>query len=350
DKKIQERASALFPLNQDRANVLAKFSDATKLSGNPDKGAEVFAKLCVNCHSFRGQGITVGPELMSLGDKTPQDFLVAILDPSSVIEPRFIQYNVEVKDGRSLSGVIQAETASSVTLVQGGGVREKLLRSDISEMKASSLSLMPEGLEEGNSAQDFADLISYLKARPAELGSATAEQAANARKKFVVAGVNGFSKLNSTFEKTDYPSWLGQQTMAFCRQSDGKGKVSWTTAAAPQEIRKEDFYQFRLPVGLGFLSDKSGKFTLSLDGKAVLDFNVTLTDGMWKSRDGSVSMRYQVMENNAEDSNGVLTISVRGDLLKADAPIQFEVTGSASNSQRWFGIYQVTESRADQVN
>ena len=86
---------------------------------------------------------------MALGDKSAQDFLVAILDPSSVIEPRFIQYNLEIKDGRSLSGVIQAETANSVTLVQGGGVREKILRSDIAEMKASNLSLMPEGMRAG---------------------------------------------------------------------------------------------------------------------------------------------------------------------------------------------------------
>ncbi|MEO5802422.1 MAG: neutral/alkaline non-lysosomal ceramidase N-terminal domain-containing protein [Verrucomicrobiota bacterium] len=350
DKQIQQRAVTLFPLNQDRAKVLAKFLDVPKLSGNPDKGAEVFGKMCANCHAFRGQGIGVGPDLMSLGDKTPQDFLVAILDPSSVIEPRFIQYNLETKDGRSLSGVIQAETASSVTLVQGGGVREKILRSDIAEMKASSLSLMPEGIEEGNTPQDFADLISYLKARPAGFGSATAEQAVVARKKFLSAGANGFAQLVSAFDKTDYPSWLGQQTMAFCRQTDGKGKVSWTSAPAPKEIRADEFGNFRLPVGLGYLSDKSGKFSLSLNGKAVLDFNVTLTDAAWKSKDGRVSMRYQVMENNAEDSNGVLTISVRGDLFKPADPINFEVIGSASNSQRWFGIYLLTENQSAKAN
>lgn len=350
NKKIQERAVALFPQNQDRAKVLVKFSDAAKLSGSADKGAEVFARACANCHTFRGQGIAVGPDLMALGDKTPQDFLVAILDPSSVIEPRFIQYNLEIKDGRSLSGVIQAETASSVTLVQGGGVREKILRSDISEMKTSSLSLMPEGIEEGNTPQDFADLIAYLKTRPAGFGSATPEQAAESRKKFLAGGMNGFAKLNSAFEQVDYPSWLGNQTMAFCRQSDGKGKVSWTSAPAPKEIRAEEFYNFRLPVGLGYLSSASGKFTLSVNDKPVLDFNVSLADATWRSKDGKVSMRYQVMENNAEDSNGVLTISVRGDLLKAGEPLNFEVAGSAASSQRWFGIYLLPESRTAKAN
>ena len=45
------------------------------------------------------------------------------------------------------------------------------------------------------------------------------------------------------------------------------------------------------------------------------------------------------MENNAEDSNGVLQIEVASSLLKNGPPAEFEVTGSPANSQRWFGFY-----------
>ena len=346
NKKIRERSAVLFPQNQDRAKVVARFSEVAKLIGNPDNGAAVFARACANCHAFRGQGVGVGPDLMALGDKSPQDFLVAILDPSAVVEPRFVQYNIDTKDGRSISGVIQAETSSSVTLVQGGGVREKILRSDIEQMKASGLSLMPEGLEEGTSAQDFADLISYLKARPAAFGAATPGQTDEARKKFKAGGANGFATLISASEKMDYPSWLGNQPLAFCRQNDGKGKVNWASAPAPEGIRTNEFYEFRLAAALGYLSDAMGKFTLSINGKTAVNFAVTLTDAIWKSIDGRVSMHYQVMENNAEDSNGVLTISVRGDLLKAGEPLNFEVAGSAANSQRWFGICLWPETKS----
>ncbi len=345
-KKIRDRAVVLFPQNQDRAKVVAKFSDVSKLLGNPDKGAAVFARACASCHAFRGQGVGVGPDLMALGDKSPQDFLVAILDPSSVVEPRFVQYNIDTKDGRSISGVVQAETASSVTLVQGGGVREKILRSDIQQLRASGLSLMPEGLEEGASAQDFADLIAYLKARPAAFGTATSEQAAAARKKFEAGGATGFARLINAFEKIDYPSWLGNQTMAFCRQADGKGKVTWTSAPAPEGIRTNEFYNFRVAAAVGFFSDAAGKFTLGINGKSAVNFSVPLADAIWKSADGRASMNYQVMENNSEDSNGVLTISVRGDLLQAGKPVNFDVTGSAANSQRWFGIYLWPETKS----
>jgi putative heme-binding domain-containing protein len=350
DEKIRQRAIALFPQNQDRAKVLARFSDVPKLSGDSERGAQVFAKLCVSCHSFKGQGVAVGPDLMPLGDKTPQDFLLAILDPSSAIEPRFIQYNIETKDGRSLSGIIRAETAGSLTLVQGGGVEEKILRSDIVEKRASNLSLMPEGLEEGNTSQDFADLIAYLKARPARFGSASVEQAEAARKKFIASGANGFAQLVSAFENLEYPSWMGKLPMPYCRQTDGKSKVVWKSAPAPNNLKANVFYDFRLAAGFGLISAKSGKFVLNVNGKPALNFNVTLNDASWQSKDGSVVMRYHALQNNSEDSNGVLTISVRGDLLRAGEPVNFEAVGSATDSQRWFGIYSVSETRTAKAN
>ena len=257
---------------------------------------------------------------------------------------------MELNDGRSASGIIKGETANSLVLAQAGGVREKILRTDISEMKASGLSLMPEGLEEGQSAQNFADLIAYLKARPAPFGSATPEQAESARNRFISGEANGYAELISAFDTIEYPSWIGRHPMALCRQIDGKAKVSWKSAPAPPMIEKDSIYKFRLPAAVGYLSDPAGKFTLSLDGKAALDFHVTLSDLVWTSKDGHVSMQYEVMENNTEDSNGILTISVRGDLLAAGNPVSFEVIGSPANSQRWFGIYQLPEARSAKRN
>jgi hypothetical protein len=156
-------------------------------------------------------------------------------------------------------------------------------------------------------------------------------------------GANGFAQLISAFDQIDYPSWLGNLPMAFCRQTDGKSKVSWLTAPTSAEMQKDKFYNFRFAAGLGYLSNPNGKFVLRVNGKSVLDFDVTLSDANWRSKDGRVLMRYEVMENNAEDSNGILTISLRGDLLTASQPVNFEVIGSAANSQRWFGIYLLPE-------
>ncbi|HYT61875.1 MAG TPA: neutral/alkaline non-lysosomal ceramidase N-terminal domain-containing protein [Haliangiales bacterium] len=162
---IAKRAGALLAANQagSRAEALARYQGAVDLVGQPNRGQIVFATNCSTCHAFGGQGHNVGPDLAAFRTKGPQDFLAAILDPSAAIEPRFINYQVETKDGRSLSGVVKAETAGSLTLVQGGGLEEKILRDDIAEIKASNLSLMPEGLEQNLTPQDLADLIAYLK-------------------------------------------------------------------------------------------------------------------------------------------------------------------------------------------
>src|ERR1051326_5372619 len=343
---IQQRAQALWKSGSSRAEVLAKYQNTTSLSGDAGKGAAVFANTCATCHFLRGQGHAVGPNLAALADKTPGDFLTAILDPNAVVEPRFIAYNIETKDGRSLTGIVSAETATTLTLVQGSGAQETVLRSDIQEMRASGLSLMPEGLEQNITPQDLANLIAYLKTSPRPFGTASAEQAEEAKKNFLANGCNGLGKVLSAADRLPYPSWLGTLPMPYCRQTQEQSKLAWETLPVPADLKSDATYQFRLAAGMGFASQPSGKFELRLNEKPVLEFNVALTDQSWQSTDGRVRMSYTVMENNAEDSNGAVLIEVAGSLLTPGKPADFEVIGSPSNSQRWFGIYALNAAAA----
>jgi len=164
---IQKEAAAVLKTGviHSRAEVMARYAGAAALTGTPAKGELLFVKNCTPCHFLKGHGNAVGPALAALVDKTPGDFLLAILDPSASIEPRFIAYNIETKDDRSLTGIISAESSTSLTLVQPGGIKETILRSDITEIRANTLSLMPEGFELAMSQQDLADLIAFLKKR-----------------------------------------------------------------------------------------------------------------------------------------------------------------------------------------
>ncbi len=342
DSAVRQRAEQLFPAASNRADVLAKYQAVSTLTGDAAHGSEVFAQQCATCHAVRGQGHNVGPDLVALSDKTPGDWLVAILDPNRVVEPRYAAYNLETRDDRSLTGIVSAETATTLTLIQGGGVQEQILRSDIASMRASGLSLMPEGLDQGIPPQAMADLIAFLKTSPRAFGSATADQAEAARTKFLADGMNGLAKVTTAAEQLDYPSWLGELPLAHCRQTDGKSRLAWQTAPAPADLKPDAIVQFRLPVGMGFQSQPAGTFDLRLNGKHALTFEVALASKSWSGDDGRVSMHYTVMENNTEDSNGVLLINVAGALLEAGKPATFEVVGSASGSSRWFGVYQLS--------
>jgi putative membrane-bound dehydrogenase-like protein len=342
---IRKRAEALLAggLTGNRAEVLARFQSAANLPGETGRGETLFAKTCSTCHALGSQGHAVGPDLTAFRVKSAQDFLVAILDPSAAIEPRFINYQIETRDGRSLSGVVKAETAVSLTLVQAGALEEKLLRSEITEIKASNLSLMPEGLEQGMSPQDFADLIAYVKnSGPKAFGSATTEQAAAARAAFINSSANGLAKVLSAAGRLPYPGWLGTLPMPFCRQTDGHSKLVWLTAPVRNDLKPDEAQKFRLPAAMGFASQPAGKFQLLINGKPALEFDVTLHSQDWRSDDGRVRMSYTVVENNEEDGDGVLEIEVSGALLDAGKPATFEVIGSPANSQRWFGIYDLS--------
>ena len=74
---------------------------------------------CAACHRVAGVGHDVGPDLAIVRDKDVDYLVKNILDPNAVVEPRFINYVIAMKDGRTLSGVIKTESAAEVTLVAG---------------------------------------------------------------------------------------------------------------------------------------------------------------------------------------------------------------------------------------
>ena len=222
-------------------------------------------------------------------------------------------------------------------MVQGGGVTETIMRSDIKTLRASTLSLMPEGLEQSISPQEMADLIGWLKqTAPARFGSGKPEQTARARNEFVEANARAGLRIVRASETLDYPSWMGRLPLAHCRQTDGRSSVLWK--ATPVGV-SNTVARFRIPVAMGLQSQPSGNFSLRSGQQQLAEFNVALTDATWERPDGKCRMSYAIMEANSEDSNGVLTLEVAADLLDSPSAASFEVTGSPSASQRWFGIY-----------
>jgi putative heme-binding domain-containing protein len=212
DASIRSRAEKIFASlhPQRRSEVLAAYRETASLTGNAAAGAEVFTVNCSICHFIRGTGNAVGPDISPFRNKAVPEFLEAILDPNAVIEPRFLNYIVGLKDGSFAAGIITNETANSLTLAQPAGLKQTILRSEIQEIKPSPVSLMPEGLEAAIKPQQMADLIAWLKGgAPRPFGSSTAESAAAARAEFGKAQANGLAKITAASLLFDYTSWLG---------------------------------------------------------------------------------------------------------------------------------------------
>ena len=135
---------------------------ALQLKGEAAHGKQLYEQRCSSCHRLGGEGHALGPDLVTVQATGKEKMLGNILDPNREVAPQFQAYEVELKDGDSLIGLVGNETASSITVRQAFGKEEVVPRSNIARIRNQNQSLMPEGLEAGLKAQDVADLLEYV--------------------------------------------------------------------------------------------------------------------------------------------------------------------------------------------
>jgi putative heme-binding domain-containing protein len=164
DPSIRTLARSLFggsaPGPRDAA--YARYRPALELPADRQRGERAFDRECLTCHKLGDRGHAVGPNLASVQRRTPEEVLLHILDPNREVAPDYLEYAVELDDGRVLTGLVAAETAASLTLRRAEGLEETVLRANIEAITSTGKSLMPEGLEARISPAEMADLIAFL--------------------------------------------------------------------------------------------------------------------------------------------------------------------------------------------
>ena len=143
--------------------VTAKFSSSIDLAGDATRGQAVFQRACVVCHRAGGQGMEVGPDLLTVKNKGRAALLTGILDPNKEVAAQYMTFLVQTRAGESYLGVITEDTATQLTLKMPGGVSKTILRTDVIGSSSEGRSLMPEGLEGGLTTQDLADLLTFIE-------------------------------------------------------------------------------------------------------------------------------------------------------------------------------------------
>jgi len=161
---LAARAKKLLASSVDsnRAKVIEQYHAALTRHGDPVHGKQLFEKTCTVCHRLNGVGHVIGPDLVALTDKSPQALLVAILDPNRAVEQKYTVYAAQTNQGRQYTGILAAETGSSVTLLQQESKQTTLLRSELEELASTGKSLMPEGIEKDLKPNDICDIMSYV--------------------------------------------------------------------------------------------------------------------------------------------------------------------------------------------
>jgi putative heme-binding domain-containing protein len=148
---------------------MARNEDLPQLAqANWNNGQTLFKGICSICHTMRGEGGKVGPDLTNLIYRDYDSVLRDIHEPSAAINPEHVGYTIKNKDGSELTAVWIAENAISVTFAQLTGQLIDIPRSDIAEQRQLPISLMPAGLDKALNAEQLRDLMSYLLLPPFE--------------------------------------------------------------------------------------------------------------------------------------------------------------------------------------
>jgi putative heme-binding domain-containing protein len=108
---------------------------------------------------------SIGPDLSGMAVHPKAELLTHIIDPSRSVEGNFRSYAILTQDGRTLTGLLAAESKTSVELYDTDGKKHVVLREDIEQMQASTKSIMPEGFEKQVAADDTVNLLEFLTQR-----------------------------------------------------------------------------------------------------------------------------------------------------------------------------------------
>lgn len=159
--KLQKQLSDVA--NSDRSQVIEKYKPSLELEADVKRGVEVFRKHCASCHQIGEIGVEVGPNISDSRTKQPLELLTSILDPNLAIDNNYFRYIVLTVDGTIVEGIVAEETADAVVIRGQDDKREMIRREDIETMKATGVSMMPDGLEAQIDQQSMADLIGFIK-------------------------------------------------------------------------------------------------------------------------------------------------------------------------------------------
>ncbi len=166
DEAVRARAVRLLAAPASREDVVKQFEAALTLAGAAGRALTNFQARCASCHRLGGEGYAVGPDLETVRATGRDKMLTAILDPNRDVQPNYQAYEIETREDESLLGLVAAETATAVTLRRAYGEQTVIPRTEIVRMQGRGVSLMPEGLEAGLTAQDLADLLELILSGP----------------------------------------------------------------------------------------------------------------------------------------------------------------------------------------
>lgn len=151
---------------------------ALEHKGDAAAGKKIFFNAqgvgCVKCHAVDKEGGKVGPDLTGIAIKYPREELIrSVLEPSSRIASGYETTILLTDEGQVITGLLKSESPEKLEVLLADGKTVSVPVENIEQRQKSNLSLMPNGLKDGMSLEDFASIVAYLESlkQPPAAGS-----------------------------------------------------------------------------------------------------------------------------------------------------------------------------------
>jgi len=165
--EVKNEAAKILPLPASKnAQPLPTLAELLKMKGDVIRGEGVFFRPlpgCFSCHQVKGKGVQIGPDLSEIGSKLGKDAIIeAILEPNAGISVGYETYSLELKSGDEAYGLLTSDSADEIAIKDLKGIISRYPKKEIVSRRQLKTSIMPTGLQQSMTAQDFIDLVEFL--------------------------------------------------------------------------------------------------------------------------------------------------------------------------------------------
>lgn len=126
------------------------------------------ATLCSSCHTMRGEGGNIGPDLTQVGTRfTAKDILENTIDPNKEVSDQYAATIFTMKDGSSILGRLINEDDGKYFVSQNPfspQTLREITKTDVLSTKHSTVSLMLPGLLNRLNDEEIKDIMAYMVA------------------------------------------------------------------------------------------------------------------------------------------------------------------------------------------
>jgi putative heme-binding domain-containing protein len=135
------------------------------LGGDPRKGARIFyehqSAQCIRCHAVGDYGGSAGPRLSGVAGRiTREQILEALVNPSARLAPGFGTVKLDLKNGKTVSGILQGEDNKAIKVKIGDRPDTTVLKTEVTNRTNAASSMPP--MRYVLTKREIRDVVAFL--------------------------------------------------------------------------------------------------------------------------------------------------------------------------------------------